>query len=109
MFDIKNGKSIVNYNAEKTGKTETKNGAQVRATQHVDNRKKHMMAFYISTVEINFNSERKKSFHCICDASIYGWCKIFCDYGIRVSPLILKFYRSIMILNQSTAMDEYYY
>lgn len=58
----KNGKSIVNYNAEKTGKTETKNGAQARATQHVDNRKKHMMAFYISTVEINFNSERKKSF-----------------------------------------------
>lgn len=56
----KNGKSIVNYNAEKTGKTETKNGAQARATQHVDNRKKHMMAFYISTVEINFNSERKK-------------------------------------------------
>lgn len=58
----KNGKSIVNYNAEKTGKTETKNGAQARATQHVDNRKKHMMAFYISTVEINFNSERKKKF-----------------------------------------------
>lgn len=56
----KNGKSIVKYNAEKTGKTETKNGAQVRATQHVDNRKKHMMAFYISTVEINFNSEREK-------------------------------------------------
>lgn len=39
-----------------------KNGAQARATQHVDNRKKHMMAFYISTVEINFNSERKKKF-----------------------------------------------